>query len=801
MLRLACSLFIAAGLAAADPSAEEAWRIGWPYLGGPTGNLLPLRTTTPLVEDLAQARLAWVTTEADLGAAKTGSQTFVGSAEVEARIGPDARNPPGNWAAVVVADGRVFASTFQPAGPVFTAPYKTNKPYEKGETAQVPTRFRVAADDVVVCHDARDGHRLWIAREPGGILLAGGKRGGFQVAPAVDGGRVFALGSTGRLFAYDAASGQRLWQVDIGAARAAAAKSLADGLAQAAAGVMVLPGEPDLHVSLVAVDGAVIATDATGKLNDVGLIGFDAGTGERRWRLSNCISRYATPSVWRHAGKAWLLCATDAGQMRLIDPTDGKVAWMLDGLGRNWSTLAPGERTVMVNVKPTVGKRGYGVWGAVRISPARAERAWALPDEPRNAIPTWMDTGARQGAFVRDGRVLVPTEGTKEAPGRILLLDEETGAILAEAPQQDALGRMGELVWWLGDRALVRADNSHGPRHGGRHPIMGWTTLPGSLGLERSEDRLSGMDLVDFDTAYEVMMQPPLIDGRIFERTDDGRLACYDLRRLPVRTWKLALAGAQPGMPPLEVRVWSDGPVVTAAKAWIPDSEQTGIPWSRERRFAMWQAADRSALRVEEGRLRGDIGIDFVTHRWSYTLDVGPDGTGTWRRTVPAAPEVRTATGTFSGRVSDERVFPTPWLKESPWTRIGANPPGTRTWVLQLDGAIPLKEPARGMNLCIDYAGTRAVRAAGTAYSFAQAWHDVDASALRLGEEIAGTATVVLNGDHWVQPVPETGLGLSGRIDLQGKASADGTLSGTFTAVWGAPLQAEGPVSAALTAP
>ena len=40
-----------------------------------------------------------------------------------------------------------------------------------------------------------------------------------------------------------------------------------------------------------------------------------------------------------------------------------------------------------------------------------------------------------------------------------------------------------------------------------------------------------------------------------------------------------------------------------------------------------------------------------------------------------------------------------------------------------------------------------------------------------------------------------------GRPMLVFTASADGTLSGTFTAVWGAPLQAEGPVSAALTAP
>jgi hypothetical protein len=37
--------------------------------------------------------------------------------------------------------------------------------------------------------------------------------------------------------------------------------------------------------------------------------------------------------------------------------------------------------------------------------------------------------------------------------------------------------------------------------------------------------------LIEYAGSYEVNMSTPLVDGRLFERTQDGRLACYDLRR------------------------------------------------------------------------------------------------------------------------------------------------------------------------------------------------------------------------------------------------------------------------------
>ena len=46
-------------------------------------------------------------------------------------------------------------------------------------------------------------------------MFGGSKRFNFQVAPAYHGGRVFSLGSTGRVFAYEAGTGRKLRQVTI----------------------------------------------------------------------------------------------------------------------------------------------------------------------------------------------------------------------------------------------------------------------------------------------------------------------------------------------------------------------------------------------------------------------------------------------------------------------------------------------------------------------------------------------------------------------------------------------------------
>lgn len=798
MLRIVPVIVLATSLAAGDASPEEAWRIGWPGYAGPTGNLLPLRTTTPLVEDPAQARLAWISEDADIGTAKTGSQSFSTSAVVEQRIGPEPKAHPGNWANVVVADGRVFASTFKPSGEVFTAPYASSKGKDGQRGPEVPTRFRVEAEDLLICFDAATGTVLWKAREPGGVILSGGKRGGFQIAPAVEGGRVFAVGSTGRLFAYEASSGKKLWQGEIEGTHDYAEKGRQEALAAAKAGKMVVPDGPEWFTSVVAADGIVVTADFDGR-GDHGLRTYEAATGKPLWRAADCLSRYATPSLVRIDGASYLMCGTASGVLSLWRLADGKEMWRLDGLGQNWPSLAPGARTVMVNVKKTADKKSKGLWGAVRFSASSAEVAWKLPDDIANQHSIWLDDGPRQFAFVRDGKVLVHTEGAPRqgTPGRILLLDEETGAVLAETPNQaEGPYALRELVLWLGDRALVREDTSHGASHGGRHPLVLWDIVPGRIEPRRDEGRLGGIDLVDFDSAYEVMMHLPMVDGRLFDRIEDGRLACYDLRRTATaRTVVLSLPGAQPGMPPQEVRLWLDGSSVTGGKAWIPDMQQAGIPYGRQRRDAMWQRADTTGLSLAGDRLHGTLRIDAVTHAWPVQLDLrltADAATGTWRREVAALAKPGQTAGKVAGRVSPERAYPTPWLKDKPWTRIGENPAGTQTWVLQLEGAIAIREDGnKGITVCLDHDGKAWTRAAAAAFSFSQAWHDVDPAGLAIdGDRLHGTMTVVVNGDQWIDV--NQGGSAAGTITVDATRQADGSLQGTFTAAWGAPWQANG---------
>lgn len=777
-------------------SEAEAWRVGWPMLAGPQGNFLPLRTGTPLVDDLLQARLLWESEDSDLGSAKTGSQTFRSASDTNARLGPDATVHPGNWAGVIVAEGKVFAASFRPAGPWCKATHDDGQ----------PCRFRLDAEDVVLAIDADTGKTLWKAVSPGGLVQAGGKRGGFQVAPAYHAGRVFSMGSTGRLFAHDARDGKPCWQSDIGLAHLEAVRQRDTLLAAAAAGRWVAPRGPGWHTSLVVADGVLIAPTfrSPPRSRDIGLIGLDTRTGQRLWEVEGVISRWATPSVWRHASREFLLTASLDGALRLIDPRNGRELWKVTGLGPHYFTLSPSETHVLVNVAPAdpATKRTPGRLGAYRLGLAGAERAWTLPDRPEYAISTWFDNCARQRSLIRDGIVYVGTVGAESAPGRFLLVDEHNGRILREHVNQGPdWDRIEELFYLVEDRLLVRSDASHGPRHGGRHPFFQWIATPERIARLDDDGRPCGLDLVDFVTAYEVLMETPIVAGWMFERTARGTVACYDLRRHATGgTWSLDLRGGYVGLPHLPVRLWlrPDGDV-EAGKSLPPSDAETAIPFGMARRAAHWQrAVNLDALRSGD-RLDGTIVLGFGTHRWPVRLELrhAPDGIrGTWTRHVERLPRTMTVRGKVAGRGPEsQRWFPTPWSKSNPWMSFGDNPRGTVSFALVLEEAIPLGEKPTNLTIGLDHDGVRFTRAAGAAFGFNQAWHEVDASALRWESgRIRGRAVVVLNPDWWVTPNPATGRGIAGTIDLDVECRGS-EASGRYDAIWGAEWTVSGDVT------
>ena len=150
-----------------------------------------------------------------------------------------------------------------------------------------------------------------------------------------------------------------------------------------------------------------------------------------------------------------------------------------------------------------------------------------MPEEPRNGFAVWMDSCARYQQTVRDGLVYLYTDGVRDqAPGRFLVLKEETGEVVAEHTNEGGeADKIGGLWYLPGDKILCRWNNMHGPTHGGRHPWVLWQIKGNKI------ERLPGtLDRNEFTNGYEVNMEYPIVAGRLFERNEAGKVVCYDLR-------------------------------------------------------------------------------------------------------------------------------------------------------------------------------------------------------------------------------------------------------------------------------
>ena len=501
---------------------KEAIEIGWPSLAGPYSNFLPLRTDAGIVDDLGKVTIAWESQTPDLGIGKQGTpfgKSFASGTQIARYLGAEATRHPGNWAGVIVAEGKVFGASFRPVGLGMECDFAD----------KVATKVRVDAEDFVVAMDFNTGKTLWLTAEPGGMLVGGGKRQGFQVGPVYGRGKVFAMGSTGRLFAYEAGTGRRLWQSDIGDAHKKAEaerRRILDGLAQRK---FSYAEKPAWHTSLTVAENTLIVPTFVGGT----LRGVEAETGKTMWEAKGVGSHLATPSIYRSGGREYVLTGTAKGELRLLDPKDGKELWKVEALGGAYFTLAPSGTHVLVNVNAKSGKakgedRVPGYYGAYRISPTEAKLVWKMPEEPRNGFEVWMDSEARYQQTVRDGLAYLYTHGVShEVPGRFLIVKEDTGQIVAEHKNEGGeADQIGGLWYLIGDKILCRWNNMHGPTHGGRHPWVLW-----GVGGNKIEKLPGTLDKNEFTNGYEVNMQYPVVAGRLLERNEAGKVVCYDLRR------------------------------------------------------------------------------------------------------------------------------------------------------------------------------------------------------------------------------------------------------------------------------
>ena len=345
------------------------------------------------MDDLKEARALWTSADALLGFCKGSSSGYVSHLA-------DPKSHPGTGSGLFVAEGKVFASSFRPRGSVWPenhpnigVSFKSGK-WSGEQAAALQRNSPYDADDLTIALDLQTGKTLWQAvEESRGVNRYSGKRLHFTVTPAYHGGRVFSLGTMGVRYCYDAASGKKLWEDATGLlARempAVKEKLLRDRKDMASGGGM--------GASLVVADGVLVVPEFDLKgAPDIGLRGVEAASGRTLWVLPAATCRFATPAVWTHQGRQFLLCATvgqpgkfNTGQLHLIDPKTGKARWTVTGLAPAYYPRSPSATRVCVNVPSAVpsakqSKDGlpWGLLAAFRLTPERAERAWTMPDQP-----------------------------------------------------------------------------------------------------------------------------------------------------------------------------------------------------------------------------------------------------------------------------------------------------------------------------------------------------------------------------------------------------------------------------------
>lgn len=237
-------------------------------------------------------------------------------------------------------------------------------------------------------------------------------------SPVVAGGKVYVLDAQVNVSAYDAKSGDRLWQVDLTPEDEDAEEGFGGG---------------------VAVDGDKVFV-STG----FGFVAaLNAKNGREIWRRSATVPFRAAPVV--NGGRVFV--ATQENQLMALAEDDGRVLWDHRGIAESAGIL---------------GSNSVAVSGDLVVVPYTSGELFAL--NVRNGRPVWSDTLARSGG-------LTPLSSLADISGRPVI---DRGLVFANSHAGRLVAidmRTGERAWtidvggtqrpWVvGDYVYVITDNA-----------------------------------------------------------------------------------------------------------------------------------------------------------------------------------------------------------------------------------------------------------------------------------------------------------------------------------------------------
>jgi outer membrane protein assembly factor BamB len=593
LIRIAHPVLIIAAvavLAVVCPAQTDSVEGSWPMYVE-SGDRTPPVKGLKLVEDINAIRQVWKF-ERHMS---VGKGLYSGTLR---RIGKMGIEPfQGGATSPIIAEGLVFCSYYKPDGGKPAKP-KGWRTVPEPEKVLPPWFFSVTADDVLVAVDAETGKLCWERVEKGkGLNRLSHKRSHWGVSPAYKDGNVYHLGSMGILYATRARDGKELWETRTD-------PHLEKVRAEHIKAKKLCWDNGDRSSLIVAEDVVVVSR---GHMH-----AYDVRTGQKRWSTGEkVIGQYATPTLWRHDGKEYILANEGRGPVRLIDPADGKILWTEKDLGPFLGTMAVTGDLIILNAGSRKSSNDdHGLFGVYRISLDGLEQLWTLPDEPAYWHRWVPDSGPRQKVCIRDGLAYIPI-WLKRSPKngfprqRLIVADAKSGRVHTESGWKS--GRSSGRPILLEDRILMIHDDAHGD------PVNASWWLAGKNAKQISP--AMGFPHVAI-SAYCTPIVQPYADGRMIFRSVDG-LVCYDLRRpdpKTTKTIKLTIPDKLTG---------PRGDIHLSLYARDQSVDRGGIKGA-----GLMHAADVSKLKWNGETLTGQLGVDLPRTRKTVYFDLDAKNTG-----------------------------------------------------------------------------------------------------------------------------------------------------------------------------
>ena len=329
-------------------------------------------------------------------------------------------------------------------------------------------------EESVHCLDALTGKKLWTHTYPFESMIYDGPR----ATPAVEGNRVFTLGSNGDVFALDAKSGEVLWKKHL----------VREGLSRK--WKWGFSGSP-------VVDGDRLILNA----GSAGLA-LNKVTGEVIWKSDNRNGGIGTPVLTEIRGNRVALINTEF-TLYAVHCSDGKIEW-----GYPWPNCDSDPVLVQDKIFLFGGKPGnQRCRTLIRTSDAEPVKVW--PERKMNiSMLSWIAHEGFVYGFTYDKRSI-----------HLKCIDLESGKITWERKLENWAGlSMADghllLLESNGELAIIRAD-SDTYREVSRAPVL----------------KMSHPEKYPEVQPLTCWTAPVLCGGKVYVRSSYGDIACVDVSR------------------------------------------------------------------------------------------------------------------------------------------------------------------------------------------------------------------------------------------------------------------------------